>query len=521
MVSWPRGSLPMAQLGRDPDEKLPHNLEAETQLVGAILVNNEAAARVTSFLLPEHFFEVILGKIYALAIKLIERGEHATPVTLYPYLNSDLSFAKAGGTKFLARLAAEAATIVHVLDHGRQIFELAQRRQFIRIGLEIAESGFDTSGEVSLGAQVADADTCLIELLRLTSPSFKTLLWREIEPDLNRKQLVSGILDHGEFSVWYGEPASGKSFLALDLASHVAIGYDWRGHHVERGGVVYVGAEGGIGLKKRIRALRLHYGLDRTADVPFALLPQAIDLIQPEGLATLMNEIRRLETSFSEGVKLVVIDTLARCLSGDENSSVDMNHFIQAIDRIRETFGAHVLIVHHSGKTQSLGPRGHSALLAAADVCVRVEKSEGGAARVATIIKCKDGETGTEMPFELCVVDIGIDAYGHTVTSCAVVHVHDFERREKQARPAPSLIKGLELLRKAISEVGELSPPSASVPEDKKAVLVETFKSYCDVGGLCKSDKRANRKRVFNRTIAELQTRGSIEVREGWVWIVE
>ena len=106
----------------------PHNIEAEQALLGAILVNNEAFYRVSDFLEPQHFFEPIHQKIYELAASLIRAGKVASPVTLKTFLPPDLDVAGLTASQYLARLAAEATTVINAEDYGRTIYDLAIRR---------------------------------------------------------------------------------------------------------------------------------------------------------------------------------------------------------------------------------------------------------------------------------------------------------------------------------------------------------------------------------------------------------
>src|SRR6187551_3475863 len=120
---------------RPADEKsfrlAPHNIEAEQALLGAILVNNEAFYRVSDFLEPQHFFEPIHAKIYELAASLVRAGKVASPITLKTFLPPDLDIAGLNASQYLARVAAEATTVINAEDYGRTIFDLATRRSLI------------------------------------------------------------------------------------------------------------------------------------------------------------------------------------------------------------------------------------------------------------------------------------------------------------------------------------------------------------------------------------------------------
>src|SRR4029077_1307182 len=142
----------------------PHNIEAEQALLGAILVNNEAFYRVSDFLEPAHFFEPIHQKVYELASSLIRAGKVASPVTLKTFLPPDLDIAGMTPSQYLARLAAEATTVINAEDYGRTIYDLAIRRTLIIIGEEMVNVAYDAPVDLAPREQIEDAERRLYEL---------------------------------------------------------------------------------------------------------------------------------------------------------------------------------------------------------------------------------------------------------------------------------------------------------------------------------------------------------------------
>src|SRR5215813_9830110 len=115
----------------------PHNIEVEQALLGAILINNEAFYRVSDFLEPQHFYEPIHKRLFELTGSLIRAGKIATPITLKTFLPPELEIAGLTASQYLARLAAEATTVINAGDYGRTIYDLALRRELIKIGEEM------------------------------------------------------------------------------------------------------------------------------------------------------------------------------------------------------------------------------------------------------------------------------------------------------------------------------------------------------------------------------------------------
>jgi len=136
----------------------PHNIEAEQALLGAILVNNDAFYRVSDFLLPEHFFEELHRRIYELMSGLIRAGKIATPITLKTYVG-ELDLGGITASQYLARLAAEATTVINAQDYGRTIYDLAIRRQLIRVGEELVNVAYTAPVAMAPRAQIAASRT--------------------------------------------------------------------------------------------------------------------------------------------------------------------------------------------------------------------------------------------------------------------------------------------------------------------------------------------------------------------------
>src|SRR3974377_282589 len=142
----------------------PHNIEAEQSLLGAILVNNDAFYRVSDFLEPRHFLETVHKKIYETAGSLIRMGKVATPVTLKTFFPAEVDILGMTVSQYLARLAAEATTIINAQDYGRTIYDLSLRRDLIGIGEEMVNVAYDAPVDFAPRAQIEDAERKLYEL---------------------------------------------------------------------------------------------------------------------------------------------------------------------------------------------------------------------------------------------------------------------------------------------------------------------------------------------------------------------
>src|SRR5262245_45551692 len=142
----------------------PHNIEVEQALLGAILVNNEAFYRVSDFLEALHFHEPLHQQIYQLASDLIRAGKVATPITLKTFLPAEIDIGGLNVSQYLARLAAEATTVINAADYGRTICDLSLRRNLIGIGEDMVNVAFEAPVDFAPREQIEDAERRLYEL---------------------------------------------------------------------------------------------------------------------------------------------------------------------------------------------------------------------------------------------------------------------------------------------------------------------------------------------------------------------
>lgn len=225
--------------------------------------------------------------------------------------------------------------------------------------------------------------------------------------------IIKGVLPKAGLGVIFGESASGKSFLSLDMGASIARGQDWQGRKTRKGRVVYVVAEGAGGFRNRVQAYANRHGI-QLADVPLGVINAAPNLIERKDAVAVAKSIIR-----SGGADVIVVDTLAQTTPGaNENSGEDMGKVLSHCKEIHRVTGALVLLVHHSGKDSSKGARGWSGLRAAADVEIEITRNE--ALRTAKVTKQKDGEDGLHWNFILETVTLGLDEDDDLITSCVV-----------------------------------------------------------------------------------------------------
>jgi len=334
---------------------------------------------------------------------------------------------------------------------------------------------------------------------------YETLDADTITPVLSSDDFVEGVLIAGSMSVVYGPSNVGKTFFAADLAMHVAMGWAWREREVSQMPVLYVAAEGSFGIRNRVAAFRKHYEV--AEKLPFYVIPVAVNLLNDnEAVERLIN------TAKVKGAGMIVLDTLARVIAGgNENASEDMGALIANCDRIREEARAHVMLVHHTGKDEARGARGHSSLRAATDT--EIEVSGGDGVSLAKVTKQRDLEIEGEFRFGLDVVPLGVNSRGKDVTSCVVV-TSDVAVKKRKRRPGGRVQRTvLKALTNALVDHGRPVNDSRVCIVSEELWKKEAFKLL--------SGESKHKSTSFRRGVDNLIGDDFVGYRDGVAWVLE
>ena len=226
--------------------ELPHNIEAEQALLGALLVNNDVFDRIAAILRPEHFFDPVHARIFEVAGERIKRNALATPVTLKAFFEGDAGLADLGGPAYLARLAGAAISLFAAKDYAQIIYDLAIRRDLIVIGQGIAEKAARMEVDSEPKDQITDAEQLLYQLgeqgrVDKGFQSFRRAVTDAVNVanaaylregglaglstglvDLDRKL---GGLHPSDLLILAGRPSMGKTALATNIAFNIARAY--------------------------------------------------------------------------------------------------------------------------------------------------------------------------------------------------------------------------------------------------------------------------------------------------------
>jgi replicative DNA helicase len=224
-------------------ENLPHNIEAEQQLLGAILTNNDIYDRVSAIVKPEHFFEPLHARIFEIAAARIQKNALASPVTLKAFLEDDEGLKELGGPAYLVRLAGAAISAYAVRDYAQMIQDLAIRRDLMALGRDITTRAATMDVDVEPRDQIVEAEQRLYQLGEKghAAKGFQSFLKAitdavnvaaaAYQRDGGLAGVSTGLIDldkklgglhRSDLLILAGRPSMGKTSLATNIAFNIA-----------------------------------------------------------------------------------------------------------------------------------------------------------------------------------------------------------------------------------------------------------------------------------------------------------
>src|SRR5690349_12692288 len=226
-----------------PIQSLPHNIEAEAALLGALMIDNRLVEDIGLKLKAHHFFEPLHGRIYEAILKMTDGNRIANPVTLRPLFESDESIKEVGGPPYLAQLTGSGAAVIGARDFAQQIYDLALLRSLVGVGRDLVEGALDTSEDVAPLAQIERAETELYKVAEEGGAEGKAKSFAEATKDalqmaeraLNSGGHLSGLttgleslnskiggLHNSDLIIVAGRPGMGKSALGTNIGFSAA-----------------------------------------------------------------------------------------------------------------------------------------------------------------------------------------------------------------------------------------------------------------------------------------------------------
>jgi replicative DNA helicase len=334
---------------QEPDT-MPHSIEAEQQLLGAILTNNDVYDRVAAIIGAQHFYDPVHARIYEIAAARIAKNNLASPVTLKAFFEGDAGLEELGGPAYLARLAGSAVSSYAVRDYAQMIYDLAIRRELIGLGRDIAAKAAKVDIASEPREQIVEAEQALYKLSEQgkTDTGFQSFL-RAVTDAVNvanaayqREGGLAGIstglidmdkklggLHKSDLLILAGRPSMGKTSLATNIAFNVAKAY--------RRGILPDGHEGTVE-----GGVVGFYSLEMSAE-------QLAARILSEAAEVPSEQIRRGDMTEAEFRRFVeAAKSLEACpLFIDDTPALPISQLAARARRLKRTHGLDLLIVDY------------------------------------------------------------------------------------------------------------------------------------------------------------------------------
>jgi len=343
-------TLPAANEKAEQIGALPHNIEAEQQLLGAILSNNEIFDRIASVVSPEHMFDPVHARIYETCAARIQKNLLVSPVTLKPYFEEDEGLKEIGGPAYLVRLQAASISAFAARDYAQMIYDLAIRRELIALGHTIADRAGTVDTQSDPKSQIVDAEQQLYQLAEQgqVEQGFQSFL-KAVTDAVNMADAAyqrdgglagvsTGLIDmdkklgglhRSDLLILAGRPSMGKTSLATNIAFNIAKTYKRGMTHEGVEGAVEGGAVGFFSLEMSAEQLAARV-LSEAAEVPSEQIRRG-DMTE--------TEFRR----FVEAAK-----ALESCpLYIDDTAALPISQLAARARRLKRTHGLDVLIVDY------------------------------------------------------------------------------------------------------------------------------------------------------------------------------
>ncbi|MDR1907547.1 MAG: replicative DNA helicase [Holosporales bacterium] len=351
------------------DASVPHNIEAEQALLGAILLNNRAIENVIEFLKPEHFHYPAHGQIYQAIQALLEKNQVADPITLKDFFNQSEILKNIGGAGYLVDLTTSVISVMNTGDYGRIIYDLYLRRQLMSIAQETTDECRTSEIDTSAVDIVEGVERKLYSLVTQGATSntvaFRDALTQAIESaeeafkrDSHIVGVTSGLLDldrwlggmhPSDLLILAGRPSMGKTALATNIAFNAARAYNVNQREgavvaffslemsAEQLAMRILASESGISSDKIRRGAIRREDFPKFVEVSRNIHDVKMFIDDTPGLSVsaLRNKARRLKRQHNVG--MIVIDYLQLIDAASKKSSDGRVQEVSSITRSLKT----------------------------------------------------------------------------------------------------------------------------------------------------------------------------------------
>jgi hypothetical protein len=478
----------------------PQNAEAEAATLGAILLSPSSLERVVSIVRARDFYFTKNRVLFDCLLFMRCEDQPIDIITVCDRLRERGQFDEIGGASFVAELSRAVPSAANIEYYAGIVAEAARRRDLIRLAQETYDLANDQSREIK--EITTNVYQRIIDISSDSGIDAKNAFQWQAESDLDCRPadwLIKGFVERDSLMNDFGDPESGKSFIAIDQACCIASGLWWHGCETKQAPVFVFAGEGRNGIRKRIQAWKL-YNNKEAEQLPLYISSKPGAFLDVGTMASIVQASDDL-VRVAGRPGLVIIDTVARNFGpGDENSTKDMTAFIATCDLLKTKWHCAVKLIHHTGQTDKTRARGSIALRGALDSEWSVEKDEDRMIRYVCT-KMKDHEHPASLAFRFRVLKLGYtEDSGEEATSCVLESTEWSEKPKRgkknggrwQSVMMDALVS--EITARALQDVG---------------VDIARWKQLCDEQGIPRSCFYDN-KRTW-------ESDGTIVIRSGMV----
>ncbi|GAC1664470.1 MAG: hypothetical protein PVS3B2_00140 [Candidatus Dormibacteraceae bacterium] len=474
----------------------PKSIDAEQGVLGALVLDASALPKVSDILATGDFFARSHQLIFDAIGTLVAAGHSVDTLSVFEQLERSGNAGDAVCLAYLNDLAHGTPSAANLRRYAEIVVERSNLRRIIAQADLAVTRAFRCEPASEILADIGGAFGRLAEERKLGVAGLPVMSLAQLREQSHATTwMIKHLLPTECIGVLFGASGTFKSFVAVDMACHVARGMPWLGRRTARGSVVYLAAEGGGGIWKRVCAWHKARKLPWT-DTPLHVIPAALDLATDTG--------RMAEAIKGAGVTpaLVVIDTMSQTFGGEENSSTDVAAYFRALSAlIKQRWHCAVLVLHHSGHSATERPRGSTAIQANTDFIFGLFRDEKEMLATMTCVHVKDGERFNDATFSLTPQVLGTDADGDEIRSLVARHLTTIEEhqeameREGRAGRGGNNATLLKLIQNGIQE----------------SDLRQLFYRECG------ADNADARKKAYQRARSWAINAGLMEVANGWV----
>jgi len=223
------------------NRQVPWSLDAEQSVLGAMMLDDDAALKAVELLIPEAFCKEAHRKLFAAMASIVENHEPIDPVVLRDELNRRGDLSAVGGIDYIALLLDVVPTAANIEFHCRIVKEKALLRRLIEVGTGIVQASYDGRDDVGTLLDLAEQKIFEVSFQRGTQDvvRIKELMWEAMERiearhrgDEALRGIMTGFRDLDELTNGFqksdliivaARPSVGKTSFCLDVAANAAI----------------------------------------------------------------------------------------------------------------------------------------------------------------------------------------------------------------------------------------------------------------------------------------------------------